>query len=122
MWGPFCAGKPSTCLLMGECTVHLMSSCLDAIQDYGTEVDFVAQGYTSKVQVLDVGINKLFKDYVKQSYKEFMVENNGRKLTCLDAAKWIASAWEKIKTESICHTWESIGILTSTILETDNRE
>jgi hypothetical protein len=51
-----------------------------------------------------------------------MVENNGRKSTCLDVAKWIASELEKIKTESICHTWKSIGILTSTILETDNRE
>jgi hypothetical protein len=61
-----------------------MSSCLDAIQDYGTEVDFIIQGYTSKVQVLDVGINKPFKDYVKQSYEEFTVENNGRKSSCLD--------------------------------------
>ena len=35
VWGPFCIGKPSTYLLMDECTVHLMSSCLDAIQDCG---------------------------------------------------------------------------------------
>jgi len=120
LWGPFCVGKPSTYLLMDECTVHLMPSCLDAIQDCGTEVDFVIRGYTSKLQVLDVGINKPFKDYVKQSYEEFMVENNGRKLTRLDVARWIASAWEKIKTESICHTWESIGIFTSRIAEIDN--
>jgi DDE superfamily endonuclease/Transposase len=37
VWGPFCAGKSSTYLLMDECTVHLMSSCLNAIQDYGME-------------------------------------------------------------------------------------
>ena len=122
VWGPFCAGKSSTYLLMDECTVHLMSSCLDAIQDCGTEVDFVIRGYTSKLQVLDVGINKPFKDYVRQSYEEFMVENTGRKSTCLDVAKWITSAWNKIKTASICHTWESIGITTNTIQVSDNRE
>ena len=87
VWGPFCVGRLSTNHLMDECSVHLMSSCLDAIQDYGTEVDFVARGYTSKLQVLHVGINKPFKDYVKQSYEQFMVENNGEKLTHLDVAK-----------------------------------
>ena len=122
VWGPFCAGKSSTYLLMDECTVHLISSCLDAIQDCGTEVDFVIQGYTSKLQVLDVGINKPFKGYVRQSYEEFMVENHGRKLTHLDVAKRITSAWNKIKTASICHTWESIGIATNTTLVTDKRE
>ena len=104
VWGPFCAGKSSTYLLMDECTVHLMSSWLDGIQDCGTEVDFVIPGYTSKLQVLDVRINKPFKDYVRQSYEEFMVENNGRKSTRLDVAKWITSAWNKIQTASICHT------------------
>ena len=104
---------------MDKCTVHLMSSCLDAIQDCGTEVDFVVRGYVSKLQVLDVGINKPFKDYVKQSYEQFMVENNGRKSTRLDVSKWITSVWEKIKTESICHTWESIGIITNPVQATD---
>ena len=61
-----------------------------------------------------------FKDYVKQSYEQFMVENNGRKSTRLDVAKWITSAWEKIKTESICHTWESIGIITNPVQAKDN--
>ena len=43
-------------LLLDECLVHLMSSYVDTIQDHRTEVDFVVQGYTSKLQVLDVGI------------------------------------------------------------------
>ena len=95
---------------MDECTVHLMSSCVDALQDCGTEVDFVVGGYTSKLQVLDVGINKPFKDYVRQDYGKFMVSKKGRKTTRLDVAKWISSAWDKIKTETISRTWESIGI------------
>jgi hypothetical protein len=66
---------------MDECTVHVMKLCLNAIQDCRTEVDFVIRGYTSKLQALDVGINKPFKDYVKQCYKEFMVKNDGKKVS-----------------------------------------
>jgi len=119
VWGPFCVGKTSTYLLMDECTVHLMASCIHEIQDYRTEVDFIVRGYTSKLQVLDVGVNKPFKDYVKQSYEEFMVANEGGKSKRLDVARWISSAWEKITADSICHTWESIGI-TSNAVQTNS--
>ena len=61
----FFVSKPHSYLIFDEFTVHLMKLCLNAIQDCGTEVDFVIQGYVSKLQILDVGINKPFKDYVK---------------------------------------------------------
>jgi hypothetical protein len=50
-----------------------MTECMNSIQDFGTEVDFVFGGYTSKLQVLDVGFSKPFKDYEKQCYDQFMV-------------------------------------------------
>ena len=37
-------------------------------------------GYTSKLQNLEVGINKPFKGDVMRSFKEFVVENEGRKV------------------------------------------
>ena len=114
VWQPFSSLKPCSYLVMDECTVHLMKLCLNAIQDCGTEVDFVIQGYTSKLQVLDVGINKPFKDYVKQCYEEFMVKNDGKKVSRLDVAKWVSTAWGKIHVESICNTWNSIGINATT--------
>ena len=96
IWKPFCHNKNSTYLLMDEFSVHLMAECVKPIQDCGTEVDFVLAGYTSKLQVLDVGVNKPFKDYVKQCYERFMVQNvTGRKVSRLDVAKWIEEAWEK---------------------------
>ena len=87
VWQLFSSLKPCSYLIMDECTVHLMKSCLNAIQDCKTEVYFIIRGYTSKLQVLDVGINKPFKDYVKQFYKEFMVKNDGKKVSQLDVAK-----------------------------------
>ena len=93
-----------------------MKLCLNAIQDCRTEEDFVIQGYKSKLQVLDVGINKPFKDYVKQYYKEFGVKNDGKKVSQLDVAKWVSTAWGKIHVESICNTWSSIGINATTTI------
>ena len=66
VWKPFTRQKQSSYLLMDEFSVHLMSSCINQIQDCGTKVDFVLEGYTSKLQVLDVGVNKPFKGYVKE--------------------------------------------------------
>lgn len=64
----------------------------------------------SKLQVCDVGVNKPFKDYVKQEYEQFMVTQEGRKAKRLDVAKWISKAWNSISADSIQHTWSSIGI------------
>jgi DDE superfamily endonuclease len=110
VWAPFCDGKPPTYLLMDECTVHKTASVKTALEDLSTEVDFIVKGYTSKLQVLDVGVNKPFKHYMRESYEHHMVVNNGRKASRLDVANWVAEAWGKVKVESITNTWRSIGI------------
>jgi hypothetical protein len=75
------------------------------------------------IQVMDVGINKPFKDYVKQEYEKFMVENIEGKPSRLDVAKWIAAGWENVKEESILNTWNSIGIVaTQRPVVEDNEE
>ena len=110
IWKPFSTEKASSYLLMDEFSVHLMWNCVNPIQDCGTEVDFVLGGYTSKLQVLDVGVNKPFKGYVKESYEQFMVDNTeGRKASRLDVAKWVEDACNKVTPETICNTWTSIG-------------
>jgi hypothetical protein len=112
IWKPFCQNKNSTYLLMDEFSVHLMTECVNSIQDCGTEVDFVLGGYTSKLQVLDVGVNKPFKDYIKQCYEQFMVQNvEERKVSRLDVAKWIQEAWGRVTIETIHNTWSSIGFI-----------
>ena len=62
VWKPYCTNKPSTYLLMDEFSIHIMTELVHAIQDYGTEIDFILGGYTSKLHVHNVGVNKLFKD------------------------------------------------------------
>ena len=54
VWAPY-AGcfDYGTYLLMDEFSVHMKSECVNAIQAQGTEVDFIAGGYTGVLQTLD---------------------------------------------------------------------
>ncbi len=97
---------------MDDFSVYMMSECVNSIQDCGTEVDFVLGGYTSKLQVIDVGINKPFKGYIKECYERFMVANEDDvKVSRSDVAKWVEEAWNKVSVNAICNTWSSIGFI-----------
>jgi hypothetical protein len=67
VWAPFtqqpAASGHGSYMIMDEFKVHLMGTCINAIQNTGTEVDFVIVGYTGCVQILDKGVNHPFKSY-----------------------------------------------------------
>ena len=79
VWRLFCEDKPATYLIMDQCKVHMINSIVSQLQYLGTEVEFILAGYTSRLQVLDVGINKPFKDYLRSAYEEYMMTNSGNK-------------------------------------------
>jgi hypothetical protein len=66
-------------MIMDEFKVHLMSSCLNALQDTETENDFVVGGYTGCVQILDKGINRPFKGYARENFKHWMMTNDNQR-------------------------------------------
>ena len=65
----------------------------------------VPPGTTSRVQPLDVAINKPFKTYVREQFEKHLNENLQlyleNKLTAGDrrilTTKWVANAWQKVK-------------------------
>ena len=76
VWAPFALEKgDKTYLLMDEFSVHLIASCSNQIKGCETTIDYILGGYTSKLQVMDVGVNKPFKGYVRQAYENFMIGN-----------------------------------------------
>ena len=80
-------------------------------------------GCTSKVQSLDVSINKPFKDYLRTQFGKHRDENIelyiNNKLTSSKrqvlVTKWVAKAWEKIKInkEMIIRVFTKCGITTN---------
>ena len=99
-----------TYLLMDEFLVHLMTSYCNAINECGSEVDYILGGYTSRLQVMDVGVNKPFKGYVREAYEIFMIGHpENRKVQREDIVQWIHTGWEEVKVETITRTWNKIG-------------
>ena len=110
VWKPFTEGKPVTYLIIDEFSAHMTSAVLDRFAELGTEMDLVIGGYTSKLQTLDVGVNKPFKGYLRSQFEAFMVTNPDKTPHRLDVAHWIEYAWNSISLECIVNTWGRIGI------------
>jgi len=71
-------------------------------------VDLIPGGYTGAVQVLDKGVNKPFKQFVKQEYELWMLANqDGVKPGRLDIARWV---FKRVTAETIRNTWNLIGL------------
>ena len=83
------------------------------ISDLGRHVEFVPGGYTPKLQVMDVGINKPFNDRIRDEYDDWFLNESG--FTTLipkryHIAKWIHDAWDDIRPTFIANTWRKIGL------------
>ena len=61
-------------LLLDSYKCHLMSSVVHAIQDLGIEVEHIPGGCTGLVQLLDVGVNKPLKNWIRRKWEEYMLE------------------------------------------------
>ena len=90
------------------------------LQSKNTVLVNIPPGCASKVQPLDVSINKPFKDYLQTQFEKHRDENIelyiNNKLTASKRQvlvnKWVAEAWEKIKInkEMIIRAFTKCGI------------
>jgi hypothetical protein len=114
VWTPF-NQRPSapghgSYIIMDEFKVHLMGTCLNAIQNTGTEVDFVSGGHTGCVQILDKGVNRPFKYYAREEFENWMLTKLcSCHTTRGEVASWVNTAWKKITEETIKNTWKYVG-------------
>ena len=99
-------------LILDSFKAHLVSSVSDALSEVGTTAEFIVGGYTSSLQVLDVGINKPFKGYMQRNFNEFMRTRSSQSMkpTRVDVANWISSSWSSVTAMTILNTWRHIGI------------
>jgi hypothetical protein len=114
VWTPFtqrpAASGHGSYIIMDEFKVHFMGTYLNAIQNTGTEVDFVIGGYTGCVQILDKGANRPFKYYAREEFQNWMLTNlSSRHPTRGEVASWVNTAWNKITQETIKNTWKYVG-------------
>ena len=108
IWQPF-ANKFAHCyLLWDQFKCHMMGDVIRKVQDCKTEVDFIPAGYTGRLQVCDVSINKPFKNGMRNEYESWMsdVPAGQEKVTRLLVATWCSNAWKAVTAESIINGWK----------------
>jgi hypothetical protein len=80
VWKPFnvrpAASAHGSYMIIDEFKVQLMSSCLNSVQDTGTEVDFFVGGYTGCIRILDKGINRPSKEYSRKNFELWMMNSD----------------------------------------------
>jgi hypothetical protein len=124
VWKPFTGARDGklTYLILDECRTHMTTIVAKAFADCRTEVEYIPGGYTAKLQPMDVGINKPFKNYVRSQFEIWLIANlDNAKPQRKDVAKWISNAWNEIEQRTIVNSWRKAGITTtSNILPPDN--
>jgi hypothetical protein len=112
VWKPFTETREGriTYLLLDECRTHMTSVVKSMLDDCRTEVDFIPGGYTSKLQPMDVGINKPFKNYVRNEFDKWMIENlENNKPKRLNVSFWISEAWKGVSQTTQQNSWRKCG-------------
>jgi hypothetical protein len=97
-------------MIIDKLKVYLMGTCLIAIQNTGTAMDFVIGGYTGCVQILDKGANCPFKSYAHEEFENWMLTNlSSCHPTRGEVATWVNTGRKKITEETIKNPWKSVG-------------
>lgn len=88
---------------------HLTADVKEEITKNNTDLVVIPGGMTSQLQVLDVVVNKPFKDHLRQLYTDWLLKGNHaltpsgklKKAPVSLLAEWILTAWRRISPESI---------------------
>ena len=98
-------------MILNEMTAHMTANVRSAISSCGTTLHLIPGGYTSKLQVMDIGFNKSFKSHYRDLYDDwFMQAPNGVKPKQADVFVWISKSWERIPNTIAQNAWLKIGL------------
>ena len=115
VWKPFAMSKNGklTMLIVDQMSAHQTPAVKRAIEKCGSLLEFIPKGYTSLLQVCDVGLNKPFKDYMRSIVNDWMVINDDVALKPHrpTVSHWIDHAWNRITKSTIINTWAHIELI-----------
>jgi len=111
MWKPYAQSiEGHTMLILDQFQAHLTASVREAIAACNTELEIIPGGYTSKLQAMDVGLNKPFKDRMRWKMEEHMTASVEveEKITRQVVSKWIESSWDGLPAMMFNNTFAHI--------------
>ena len=103
-------------LMMVNYKAHLTKETRFAISECACVFIPLPSNMTSKLQILDVGVNKPFKNYYEHQRDKWAVENeHAQKVSRKLCAEWTCNAWEDLKESTVINTARKIGFIDLTL-------
>lgn len=97
--------ETASLLVLDSFEAHTTDTVQNTLEEINTKAPVIPGGCTSKVQPLDVCVNKPFKQLLKASWAQYLKRavsstQDGTKVktaTCQEVTDWIVSAWQAMK-------------------------
>lgn len=97
---------------------HVTAEVKASLQKEKTDLVIIPGGMTSQLQVLDVAVNKPFKDKMRALYNDWLLCDNHpltpsgkiKKPSVTQLCAWISAAWQSITSESIVNGFKKCCI------------
>jgi DDE superfamily endonuclease len=102
-------------LLLDSFAAHMTFKVREAFSRYNTEIDYVLEGFTSRLQVMDVGVNIPFKGYIRGEFDDWLVATSGKRIkpTLQVVSNWIKKAFESVSKTTLDNSWRQAMDLTN---------
>jgi hypothetical protein len=106
---PGAAQQMCAMLVLDSFRGHITNEVKRKIKSLKSDLVIIPGGLTSILQVMDVVINKPFKDSLRKLYEDWLINGNDtltkggnlRKPTVTNLCQWILQAWEDINPNTI---------------------
>ena len=95
-------------LVMDSLKAHRTDKVKDRLKELGVRHSIIPGGYTSKLQPLDVGIIKPFKDKLREYWAHWMRGDSPmkkKKPSYAVMCKWVSDAWKSIDRRVIANSF-----------------
>lgn len=109
-----CTLKPGKrgLLIMDLYRVHRTPAVLAKLEGMGWTVAFIPGGLTSKVQVMDLVVNRPFKHKVRQLYRSWRREHTEQRVTRADVCAFAVNAWNSIAASDVMTCIQEHALIT----------
>jgi hypothetical protein len=108
VWKREVAVDPVYYLLLDTLQTHMTSKVKRAFHSCNTTADFIPGGYTSKLQMLDVGVNYPFKQGICDEFEKWISSNSSGKPQRYMVAQFISHSWSNITKKTITNSWKRV--------------
>ena len=106
-------------LIFDSMAAHKETEVQAVINSCGAHIDVIPGGLTCKLQPLDIAVNHSFKTYVRAEWENWMANwehsftpaGRQRRATYVEVCKWIVTAWNKIKPETMRNGFVKAGLI-----------